>query len=43
MYMPNTRILRLEPNRTYILLTHVGVLHWVTILFLAFLDTNMLV
>ena len=30
MYMPNTRILHLEPNATYIPPTRVGVLRWVT-------------
>ena len=30
MYMPNARLLRLEPNATYIPLTRVGVLRWGT-------------
>ena len=29
MYMPNARVLRLEPNATYIPLTRIGVLRWV--------------
>ena len=49
MYMPNVRILRLEPNATYIPLTCVWVSLWVTQILglasgvFAFLDTNMLV
>ena len=49
MYMPNARILLLEPNATYIPLTCVWVSRWVTQILglalgvFAFLDTNMLV
>ena len=41
--MANAKILRLEPNATYISLTGVGVLHWVTqILKFAFRVTQIL-
>ena len=45
MYMPNARILRLEPKATYIPLTRVGVLYWVKRKFASpnVNDTNMLV
>ena len=49
MYMPNARILHLEPNATYIPLTCVWVLRWVMQILglasgvFAFLDNNMLV
>ena len=42
MYMANANILRLEPNATYIPLTRVGVLRWVTHIFSVF-SNNMMV